>query len=278
MSALKRIPLAGVIGSPIAHSKSPRIFKHWLTKLGIPGYYIPMEVSSVDLEDALRHLPQLGFSGVNVTIPHKEHALGLADQVSDRAAVIGSANTITFLADGKIYADNTDGYGFVENLKQNAPTWKAGAGPAAILGAGGAARAVIASFIESGAAEIRLANRTRSRADALRREFGIKVKVFDWVQVGNMLDGAKTVVNATSLGMVGKSEMRVPLDGLSKDAVVTDLVYAPLETPLLAHANSIGCETVDGLGMLLYQAAPGFERWFGMTPTVDDALRTAVLR
>lgn len=278
MTELKRIPLAGVIGTPIAHSKSPRIFRHWLTKLGMPGHYIPMDVASADLDDTLRHLPKLGFLGVNVTIPHKEQALNLADQVSDRAAVIGSANTLTFLGDGKIYADNTDGHGFIENLRQNAPDWKANAGPAAILGAGGAARAVIASFIDGGTQEIRLANRTRSRAEALQREFGAKVKVYDWVQVGNMFDGAATVVNATSLGMIGKGEMRVPLDGLSKDTVVTDLVYAPLETALLAHAKSIGCQTVDGLGMLLYQAAPGFERWFGMTPTVDEALRTAVLR
>jgi len=278
MSDLKRIPLAGVIGSPIAHSKSPRIFRHWLTKLGVAGHYIPMDVASADLEDALRHLPKLGFSGINVTIPHKEHVLGLADQVSDRAAVIGSANTLTFLEGGKIYADNTDGHGFIENLKRNAPAWSPATGPCAILGAGGAARAVIASFLDGGAEEIRLTNRTRSRAEALQREFGSKIQVFDWVQVGNMLDGAATVVNATSLGMVGKSEMRIPLDGMSKDAVVTDLVYAPLETPLLTHANSIGCKTVDGLGMLLYQAVPGFERWFGITPTVDGALRTAVLR
>jgi len=278
MSELKRIPLAGVIGSPIAHSRSPRIFRHWLTKLGLAGHYIPMDVASTDLEDALRHLPKLGFSGINVTIPYKEQVLGLADQVSDRAAVIGSANTLTFLEGGKIYADNTDGHGFIENLKQNAPAWSAGAGPCVILGAGGAARAVIASFLDGGAQEIRLTNRTRSRAEALQREFGAKVQVFDWVQVGNMLDGAATVVNATSLGMVGKSEMRIPLDGLSKDATVTDLVYAPLETPLLAYAKSKGCQTVDGLGMLLYQAVPGFERWFGMTPTVDETLRAAVLR
>ena len=278
MNELKRIPLAGVIGSPIAHSKSPRIFKHWLTKLGLPGYYIPMEVVSADLEDTLRHLPKLGFSGINVTIPHKEHAIGLADQVSDRAAVIGSANTLTFLEGGKIYADNTDGHGFIENLRQNAPEWSAKTGPCAIIGAGGAARAVIASFLEGGAEEIRLTNRTRNRAEALQREFGSKVHVYDWVQVGNMFDGAATVVNATSLGMVGKPEMRIPLDGLSKDAVVTDLVYSPLETALLAHASSIGCKTVDGLGMLLYQAVPGFERWFGMTPTVDETLRANVLR
>jgi shikimate dehydrogenase len=277
MNATTRIPLAGVIGSPVAHSKSPLIFRHWLRELGIRGFYIPMDIASGDLEDAIRTMPKLGFVGLNVTIPHKEHVLSIADVVSDRAALIGSANTLIFREDGKVYADNTDGYGFTENLRQGAPNWDAKAGPAAILGAGGAARAVLSSLIDAGAPEIRLANRTRTRSDALAREFGTKVRVYDWVQTGNMLEGATTIVNATSLGMVGKSEMRIPLDAMSKDAVVTDLVYVPLETPLLAHAKSIGCQTVDGLGMLLYQAAPGFERWFGFRPDVDETLRQAVL-
>ncbi|MCV6594389.1 MAG: shikimate dehydrogenase [Silicimonas sp.] len=278
MTASNRIPLAGVIGSPVAHSKSPLIFRTWLRQLGLRGYYIPMDVSSADLEAALRNLPKLGFVGVNVTIPHKEAVLQMADQVSDRAALIGSANTLTFLDDGRIYADNTDGYGFLENLRQTAPGWDPKSGPAAVLGAGGAARAVLSSLIDAGAPEIRLTNRTRSRAEALAREFGTKVRVQDWVQAGNMLDGAATVVNATSLGMTGKGELRVPLDALAKTALVTDLVYAPLETPLLAQARSIGCTTVDGLGMLLYQATPGFERWFGMKAEVTEDLRAVVLR
>lgn len=273
-----KIPLAGVIGSPIGHTKSPRLHQHWLKRYGINGYYIPMEISSDDLEDAIRMLPRLGFVGVNVTIPHKEHVLSIADIVTDRAALIGSANTLIFREDGKVHADNTDGYGFIENMRQGVPDWKPDAGPAAVIGAGGAARAVIASLIDAGVKEIRLTNRTKTRAEALRKEFGSKVAVYDWVQAGNMLEGAKTVVNASSLGMVGKPEMRIPLDGLSRDAVVTDLVYAPLETALLAHARSIGCETVDGLGMLLHQAAPGFARWFNFKPEVDDDLRRAVLR
>ena len=278
MTELKRIPLAGVIGSPVAHSKSPRIFAYWLKQLGIRGHYVPMDIASGDLENVLATLPKLGFVGVNVTIPHKEHVLNIADLVSDRAAVIGSANTLTFRDDGKLYADNTDGFGFLENLRQGAPDWNAAAGPAVVLGAGGAARAVISSLLEAGASEIRLTNRTRTRADALQREFGTKVRVHDWVQAGNLMEGAATIVNATSLGMVGKGEMRIPLDAMSKDATVTDLVYAPLETPLLAHANAIGAKTVDGLGMLLYQAAPGFERWFNMKPEVNEGLRQAVLR
>jgi shikimate dehydrogenase len=203
--------------------------------------------------------------------------LSLADLVTDRAALMGAANTLIFRKDGKIHADNTDGYGFIENLRQGAPNWFASAGPAAVIGAGGAARAVIASLIESGVEEIRLTNRTRARSDALRQEFGTKIGVVDWVQAGNMLEGATTVVNASSLGMVGKPAMRIPLDALSKTAVVNDLVYAPLETTLLAYARSIGCDVVDGLGMLLHQAAPAFERWFGVRPEVDEDLRRAVL-
>ena len=273
-----RIPLAGVIGSPIAHSRSPRLHGHWLKRYGIPGHYIPMDVASADLETAVRTLPKLGFAGINVTIPHKEHVMTIVDLVSDRAALIGSVNTLIFRADGKIHGDNTDGYGFIENLRQGAPGWSAKDGPAAVIGAGGAARAVLASLIDAGVPEIRLTNRTKNRAEGLQREFGKKVVVVDWVQAGNMLDGARTVVNASSLGMQGQPEMRVPLDGLSRDAVVTDLVYTPIETPLLAYARSIGCMVVDGLGMLLYQAAPGFERWFGVKPEVDEKLRQAVLR
>jgi shikimate dehydrogenase len=271
------IPLAGVIGAPVAHSRSPALHGYWLRKYGIRGYYVPLEVPQSALEEVLRAMPRMGFVGANVTIPHKETALRLADTVSDRAALIGAANTLIFRTDGRVHADNTDGYGFLENLRQGSPGWQADAGPCVVLGAGGAARAVVASLIEAGAEEIRLTNRTRNRAEALRAEFGTKVTVVDWVQAGNAIEGAATVVNTTSLGMVGKSEFRVPLDGLSPDAVVTDLVYTPLDTALLIRAREIGCRTVDGLGMLLHQAVPGFERWFGVKPEVDAALREAVL-
>ena len=271
------IPLAGVIGSPIEHSKSPALHGHWLKRYGINGHYIPMNVAHDDLAEVIELLPRLGFVGVNVTIPHKEAVLELADLVTDRASLIGAANTLIFHKDGRVHADNTDGYGFVENLRQGAPGWSASDGPAAVFGAGGAARAVIASLLETGAEEILLANRTRSRADALRSEFGQRVHVFEWVQAGNMLEEAATVVNTTSLGMVGKPELRVPLDGLRKDATVTDLVYAPLETAFLETAREKGCRTVDGLGMLLFQAAPAFERWFGQRPDVDAQTRDAVL-
>lgn len=273
----KKIPLAGVIGSPISHSKSPKLHQHWLRRYGIRGYYIPMDIASADLEDAMRTLPKLGFVGVNVTIPHKEHVMSFADQISDRAAIMGAANTITFLENDKIYADNTDGHGFIENLKRGAPDWNPKAGAAAVIGAGGAARAVVSALLDAGVEEIRLSNRTKARSVALRHDFGTRVQVVDWVQAGNMLEGAATVVNTSSLGMEGKPELRIPLDGIEQTAVVTDLVYTPLETHLLSYARSIGCRTVDGLGMLLHQAAPGFERWFGVRPEVDDDLRRAVL-
>lgn len=272
-----RIPLAGVIGSPVAHSRSPRLFAYWLRHLGIDGFYIPMDIAQNDLAEALKALPKMGFVGVNVTIPHKETVLRLADIVTDRAALIGAANTLIFRKDGKIHADNTDGYGFVANLRQHAPNWAPAKSPAVVFGAGGAARAVIASLIEVGVPEIRLANRTRQRAETLRAEFGARVVVHDWVQAGNMLEGAGTVVNTTSLGMEGKPEFRVPLDGLEPGAVVTDLVYTPLRTQFLIYAASAGCTVVDGLGMLLHQATPGFERWFGQRPEVDADTRAAVL-
>lgn len=278
MTALPRIPLAGVIGSPIAHSKSPQIHRHWLKTYEIAGHYIPMDVHPDDLETVLRALPKAGFVGVNVTLPHKEKVIEIADLVTDRAILIGAANTLIFRKDGKIHADNTDGYGFIENLKAGAPNWNPRSGPAAVLGAGGSARAVISSLLEAGVPEIMLSNRTRVRAEQLQQDFGSRLQVYDWVQAGNMLDEASLVVNTTSLGMIGKAELRVPLDGLRAHTVVTDLVYAPLKTKLLATAEEYGCTTVDGLGMLLHQAVPGFERWFGTRPEVDSPTRAAALR
>ena len=273
----ERIPLAGVIGAPVAHSRSPRLHRHWLRTYGVAGYYIPMEVSQADLPQVIRTLPKMGFVGVNVTIPHKETVLNLADLVTDRAALIGAANTLIFRDDGKIHADNTDGYGFLSNIRQGAPGWDPKAGPAAVFGAGGAARAVLIALTDAGVSEIRLTNRSRPRADALRSEFGPRIVVHDWVKAGLMLEGATTVVNATSLGMTGKPDLRVPLDALNSEAVVTDLVYTPLQTAFLQEAAAMGCQTVDGLGMLLHQGAPGFERWFGVRPVVDDATRAAVM-
>lgn len=277
MTDLPRIPLAAVLGHPIAHSRSPALHGFWLRRYGIKGHYVPLDVAPADLAEVLRLMPRMGFVGCNVTIPHKEAILQLADVVSDRAALIGAANTLIFRKDGKIQADNTDGAGFIANLRQHAPHWNPAAGPAAVLGAGGAARAVIAALIEVGVPEIRLANRTRARADALRSDFGAKIHVQEWVQAGAMIEGAATVVNTTSLGMAGKAEMTVDLSAIRPGMLATDLVYTPLMTQFLIEAESRGATIVDGLGMLLHQAAPGFERWFGQRPEVDEATRKAVL-
>lgn len=272
------IPLAGVLGNPIGQSRSPKLHRHWLRRYGISGDYVPLRVEDADLATVLRAMPKMGFVGANVTLPHKINVLSVADRVTDRAILIGAANTLIFREDGSIHADNTDGYGFIANLKQGAPEWDPKAGPTAILGAGGAARAIIVALAQEGVDEILLSNRTRPKADALRAEFGPRVKVIDWVQAGNMLEEATTVVNTTSLGMVGQPDLRVPLDGLKSGNIVTDIVYSPLRTPLLETAAEMGCVTVDGLGMLLHQGVPGFERWFGQRPVVDDELRKAVLK
>ena len=269
--------LAGVVGWPIGHSKSPRLHGHWLRRYGIDGHYVPMAVAPEDLETALRALPRLGFRGVNVTIPHKERALGLADAVTDRAASIGAANTLTFGEDGRIEADNTDGYGFIANLRQHAPDWSAGSGPAIVLGAGGAARGILAALLADGAPEIRLANRSEGRARDLAAHFGAAVSVIGMEDVPAALADAATLVNTTSLGMTGQPPLDIDLTRAAPGLLVTDIVYTPLVTPLLAQAEAQGLRNVDGLGMLLHQAAPGFERWFGTPPEVDDALRAAVL-
>lgn len=272
-----RVPLAGVIGSPVAHSRSPKLHGHWLKRYGIAGHYVPLDIAQADLREVLTALPKAGFVGCNVTIPHKETVLALADIVTDRAALIGAANTLIFLPDGRLHADNTDGLGFLASLRQGAPDWDAGDGPAAVFGAGGAARAIVAALLEAGAPEVRLANRTRARAETLRQEFGAKVHVCDWTQAAEMMSGAATVVNCTALGMKGRPDLVLPVEALDPAAVVTDLVYTPLRTAFLDAAAARGCTTVDGLGMLLHQAVPGFERWFGQRPEVDDAARAAAL-
>ncbi|MFE3835826.1 shikimate dehydrogenase [Pseudogemmobacter sonorensis] len=272
-----RIPLAAVLGHPVAHSRSPALHGYWLRRYGLQGHYIPMDVAPQDLNQVIAMMPRMGFVGANVTIPHKEAILSIADIVTDRAALIGAANTLIFRKDGKIHADNTDGAGFIANLRQQAPGWNPAAGPAVVLGAGGASRAVVAALIEVGAPEIWLANRSRPRAEALRSDFGAKIVVHEWSTVWQVLDDCATLVNTTSLGMVGKPPLQINMERLGPQTLVTDLVYTPLQTQFLAEARVCGCPTVDGLGMLLHQAAPGFERWFGQKPEVDEATRQAVL-
>ena len=236
-----------------------------------------MDVAPEDLEQVLRTLPKAGFVGANVTVPHKEAALRIADHVTDRARQIGAANTLVFQADGTIHADNTDGYGFMANLCAGAPDWNPESGPAVVFGAGGAARAVISALLGAGVPQLILTNRTRARAEQLQADFGGRVSVADWNRSGDVIGGAGLVVNTTSLGMVGQPDLLVPLDGLRPGTLVTDLVYAPLKTRLLEAAEQAGCATVDGLGMLLHQAVPGFEQWFGKRPQVDAATRAAAL-
>lgn len=268
--------LAGVVGSPIGHSLSPRLHGHWLRRYRIDGYYVPFELSTHALEAGFRSMLRLGFRGVNVTLPHKEMALSLATSVSERAVQVGAANTLTFTFDG-FHADNTDGYGFIANLRQAVPAWSAARGPALVLGAGGAARGVVAALLSEGAPEVRVANRSPARAESLRAHFGAAVRPIRWDLVEEALADMALLVNATSLGMTGQPELELVLAKASCATVVCDVVYRPLETSLLRAARVRGLSAVNGLGMLLHQAVPGFEAWFGRRPVVDDALRAAVL-
>lgn len=270
------IRLAGVIGDPIAHSKSPVLHGHWLKRYGIRGHYIPMHVTHDKLPMVLKALPEMGFRGVNITIPHKELALSLADNVTDRAALIGAANTLTFTSSG-IQADNTDGIGFIANIRQTIPEWNAADGPVMVLGAGGASRAILSALLGEGAPRVILANRTRARAEALRDQLGARVELLPWTQIDDAMGDVQTIVNTTALGMPGTGPLRLGFSRVRAGTVVTDIVYTPLETDFLLQAEAARCRIVDGLGMLLHQAAPGFERWFGKKPEVDEALRQAVL-
>ena len=272
------IPVAAVIGHPVNHSRSPRMHNFWLAHFGLEGYYIPLDIDPKKFERSIRNLPELGLVGANITIPYKEKVLKIADKISDRAALVGAANTLTFLPNGGIYADNTDGYGFLQNIKSKYKDWSAREGISVVFGAGGASRAILAALIEDGASDIILANRTRSRADQLRSDFGAKIKVVEWMKVQNYLSEASTIINTTSLGMVGKPDLPIPLNALKKNTLVTDIVYTPIETHLLATAAKMGCRTVDGLGMLIHQAIPGFERWFGIRPGDSQALRELLIK
>jgi shikimate dehydrogenase len=272
--------LAGVIGWPVGHSRSPQLHGHWLARYNIDGAYVPMAVAPERLEAALRGLAALGFRGCNVTVPHKEAAMALVDELDPLARRIAAVNTIVLREDGGLFGTNTDGFGFLANLQAGSPGWSAARGPAVVIGAGGAARAVIVALIDAGAPEIRLANRARAEklvAELGAAELGGPVTVVDWDDRAAALDGAALLVNATTEGMVGRRALDLTLDALPADALVNDIVYVPLETPLLAAARARGNPVVDGVGMLLHQARPGFEAWFGVAPVVDAALRAAVL-
>ncbi len=267
---------ACIIGWPIEHSRSPAIHRYWLKFYGIDGDYEKEAVRPEELAGFLRSLAERGYSGANVTLPHKEEALRLAFIADEAARAIGAANTVWRDGAGRLNASNTDAYGFMTNLNQEAPHWNKGRRPVMVLGAGGAARAIVYGLTTQGASRILLANRTRDRAEALAGAFGPTVGVVDWEGRNQALAGCGLLVNATSLGMTGKEPLDIDVEDLPEDALVADIVYSPLETPLLASARARGRQTVDGLGMLLYQAVTGFERWFGMRPEVTKELRAHV--
>lgn len=270
--------IAGVMGWPVGHSRSPQLHDHWIRRYGIDGAYLPLAVPPDGLEAALRGLPALGFRGCNVTIPHKTAAAGLVDSRDPFAERVGAVNTIVVSPEGALAGSNTDGFGFLENLKQGAPDWRPSAGPALVVGAGGAARAVLAALLDDGVERIRLTNRTAGKAEDLAQSLDPRrIEPLSWGERVAASAEAALLVNTTSLGMDGQPPLDLALDALPPDAVVTDLVYTPLATPLLAEAAARGNPTVDGLGMLLHQARPGFAAWFGVEPLVDSALRQAVL-
>jgi shikimate dehydrogenase len=271
-----RFLLAGVMGWPVMHSRSPTLHNYWLAHYGLAGTYVPLAIKPEELAAALRALAPLGFSGCNLTIPHKETALALVDAVDPVARRIGAISCVTVRPDGSLAGSNNDGYGFVHNILQQQPEWRADAGPVAVIGAGGGARAVAHSVADRGAREIRLINRTFERAQALEREFGSPVTAVAWDDRHVALNGAAMLVNTTSQGMIGQPPLDLAIDRLPTSALVCDIVYVPLETPLLAAARRRGNRTVDGLGMLLHQARPAWRAWFGLEPEVTPELRTLI--
>ncbi len=278
MNISGRTQLAGVMGWPVAHSLSPRLHNYWLDLHGINGAFVPLPVAPEHFGQALRVLARLGFRGVNITVPHKEAALAAMDSIDAVAKRIGAVNTVVFGSDGSLHGTNTDAFGFTENLNASVPGFDAGRGAAVIIGAGGAARAAAVALKDMGAGDIRIVNRTLARAEALALALGAGVHVMDWACRGAVLKDAGIVVNTTTQGMTGQEPLDLDLAALDRDAVVYDIVYNPLETPLLADARARGHRVVDGLGMLLYQAVAGFSAWFGVTPEVTPALRAHLLQ
>ena len=264
--------LAGVMGWPVAHSRSPILHNHWIAEHGLHGAYVLLPVQPERLEQALRALPVLGFSGCNLTIPHKVAALSIIDHLEPLAQRIGAANTIVVGADGALTGRNTDAFGFIQSLRDAQADWRADKGPACVMGAGGAARAVIAGLLDEGAREIRLSNRSDAKAVDMAQEFGPFVRAVPWNERHDAVEGISLLVNTTNQGMHGQAALDLRLDTLPASALVSDIVYVPLETPLLSQAKARGNTTVNGLGMLINQARPAFEAWFGPRPTMSPAL------
>ncbi len=270
-SAERPLKRACVIGWPIEHSRSPMIHGHWLKVYGIDGAYTKEAVKPDDVADFLRHLERHGFVGCNVTVPHKEAAFAAAMVRDPSAVAVGAANTL-WVEKGQLACANTDTYGFMTYLRHKAPHWDASGSPVLILGAGGAARAIAYGFLEAGCRDVRIANRSRERADALVHHFGRGVSAVDWHQRNPAAKDAGVIVNTTTLGMKGEGDPGIDFAAVGKDCVAADIVYVPLETAFLRQARAHGLQTVDGLGMLLHQAVPGFEKWFGVRPQVTDEL------
>jgi shikimate dehydrogenase len=276
MSQADGFGLAGVIGMPVAHSRSPVIHNYWLKAHGIRGAYVPLAVKPERLGDGLRGLVALGFRGCNVTMPHKQTAMALLTRVNETAQRIGAVNTIVVEADGTLSGFNNDGNGFVQSLRDAKADWRGDAGPILLLGAGGASRAVVVALLENGAREIRIANRTAEKAEAIAKEFGFAVKAVAWDDRAAALGDVALLVNCTDRGMVGKSALEIDLSRLQPATLAADLIYTPLETPFLADARARGCVTVNGLGLLLNQARFAFKAWFGVMPDVTPELIKAI--
>jgi shikimate dehydrogenase len=264
------------MGWPVMHSRSPKLHNYWFDKHGLAGTYVPLAIEPERLGPALRALAPLGFAGCNLTIPHKERALAIVDEVDPVARLMGASSCVVVRRDGSLLASNNDGYGFIEGILEVDPAWRADAGPIVVIGSGGGSRAVVGSLADRGAREIRLFNRTRARAEALAQEFGGPIKAFPWEQRHDALDGAAMLVNTTSQGMVGQPPLDLDLAKLPRSALVSDIVYIPRETPLLAAARKRGNRTVNGLGMLLHQARPAWKAWFGIEPEVTPELRALI--
>ncbi|MPZ55937.1 MAG: shikimate dehydrogenase [Rhizobiales bacterium] len=276
MSHPNRFLLAGVMGWPVIHSRSPMLHNYWFKRYGIAGTYVPLAIRPEGLPAALRALAPLGFAGTNLTLPHKEAALAVVDEIDPVAKRMGAISCVVVRPDATLAGFNNDGYGFVHSILQQVPDWRADVGPAVVIGAGGGARAVAYSLAERGAREIRLFNRTLARAKTLAQEFGSPVKALPWEERNAALADAAMLVNTTSQGMVGNPPLDLSLDKLPVSALVADIVYIPLETPLLGEARRRGNRTVDGLGMLLHQARPAWKAWFNVDTEVTPELRRLV--
>ena len=273
MTQPDRFLLAGVMGWPVLHSRSPLMHNYWMEQQGLAGTYVFLEIKPGELEPALRALYPLGFSGCNLTIPHKLDAMTIVDEVDDVAKKIGAISCVVVGEDGALFGTNNDWLGFLGNLKQQDPGWRADAGPIAVIGAGGGGRAVCYALLREGAGEIRLVNRTREKADTLAAEFGGPFNVLPWEERHDALEDVAMVVNVTSQGMVGETALDLRLDRLPAGALAADIIYTPLETPLLAAARARGNRTINGLGMLIHQGPAAWKLWFHVEPTVTAELR-----